>query len=214
MVPDYIMGSNRCALFLSCKYHKLHPTYIHRRIAELGKDFELRILLTLVDMDDNASTLLFLNHLAVLNNMTLILSWSEEEAARYLETFKAFEKKDASLIQKREKETHSEQIADVLASIRSINKTDSHQLLSQFGSLEKLIFAPMDELSMCPGIGPKKVKRLFDAFQKPFSSAAVAKKQKLLLEKDNASDTVEKKLNDEIEQSKAENTLESDVQLI
>jgi len=169
MVPDYIMGPNRCALFLSCKYHKLNPTYIHRRIAELGTDFELRVLLTLVDMEDNASTLLFLNHLCVLNNLTLFLSWSEEEAARYLETFKAFEKKDATLIQKREKETYSEQVADVLSTVRSINKTDSQQLLVQFGNFKNVIGASMDELSLCPGIGTKKVKRLFDAFNLPFS---------------------------------------------
>ena len=182
MVPDYIMGSNRCALFLSCKYHKLHPSYIHRRIAELQTDFELRVLLTLVDMEDNANTLLFLNQLCVLNHMTLILAWSDEEAARYLETFKAFEKKDAKLIQRREKETHTDQVADVLASIRSINKTDSQQLMAQFGCFANIIKAPMDELSFCSGIGPKKVKRLFDAFQKPFSRLSAAKKRKTLID--------------------------------
>lgn len=172
MVPDFICGSNRCALFLSLKYHNLHPAYIHHRISELKTDFVLRILLCLVDIEDNAAVLLSLNKIAVLNNLTFLLCWSNEEAARYLETFKAYESKDASSIQKREKDNFIDQVADVLTTVRSINKTDSSQLLSQFGSLKQLIGTPMDELSLCPGIGEKKVRRLFDAFHKPFNIAA------------------------------------------
>lgn len=177
MIPDYIMGINRCTLFLSLRYHSLHPTYIHRRISELRTNFDLRVLLCLVDVDDNASALLVLNKLSVLNNMSLILAWSDEEAARYLETFKAYENRDSSSIQKREKDTFAEQIADVLSTVRSINRTDSSQLLSQFCTLKSLISAPMDELALCPGIGEKKVRRLYDAFNKPFSSAAAKKRR-------------------------------------
>ena len=43
IIPDYIFGPNRCALFLSFKYHNLHPNYIHRRIAELKNDFDVLI---------------------------------------------------------------------------------------------------------------------------------------------------------------------------
>jgi DNA excision repair protein ERCC-1 len=170
MVPDYIMNTSRCALFLSCKYHSLYPQYIHRRIAELKTDFTLRILLVLVDVEDNANTLAFLNKLAVVHNMTLMLAWSEEEAARYLETYKAFDGKDASSIQRREQSLFADQVVDVLSSAKSVNKTDSAQLLSQFGSLKAVIAASMDELCLCPGMGEKKVRRLHDAFHKPFSS--------------------------------------------
>ena len=170
MVPDYVMNSSRCALFLSCKYHSLYPNYIHRRIAELKTDFVLRVLLVLVDVEDNANTLLFLNKLAVLNNMTLILAWSEEEAARYLETYKAFDGKDASSIQRREQTHFADQIADVLSSVPSVNKPDAAQLLSQFSSLKAVVAASMDELALCPGLGEVKVRRLHDACHKPFSS--------------------------------------------
>lgn len=178
MVPDYIFSPNRCALFLSCKYHNLHPNYIHRRISELRTDFDLRVLLLLVDVDDNAATLLFLNKLCVVNSMTLILAWSNEEAARYLETFKAFEGKDASSIQRREQTNFADQVSDVLCAVRSVNKTDSAQLMSQFGTLKGLMAAPMDELSLCPGIGEKKVRRLYEAFHKPFSSTSARKRRK------------------------------------
>jgi DNA excision repair protein ERCC-1 len=170
MVPDYILSAQRCALFLSIKYHTLYPKYIHRRIAELKDDFTLRILLVLVDVDDNANALLFLNKLAVTQNLTLILAWTEEEAARYLETYKAFDGKDASSIQKREQTNFVDQVADFLTTTRSVNKTDSAQLISQFGCLKSVMAASVDELSLCPGLGEKKVKRLYEAFHKPFSS--------------------------------------------
>lgn len=177
MVPDYIMGPTRCALFLSLRYHNLHPDYIHRRVAELRSDFDLRVLLCLVDVEDNTSTLLMLNDLCVQNRLSLLLAWSEEEAARYLETFKAFDGRDASSIQKREHVNYADQVSDVLGSVRSINKTDAGQLLMQFGNLKNLVAASVDELSLCPGVGPKKVRRLYEAFRKPFSSRAAKRRR-------------------------------------
>jgi len=100
----------------------------------------------------------------------MILAWTEEEAARYLETFKAFEGKDASLIQKKKDLTFSEQVTDTLGCIRSVNKTDSATLLSQFGNVKSIMTASLEDIRQCPGIGEKKAKRLFDAFHKPFSS--------------------------------------------
>ena len=177
MVPDYIFASNRCALFLSLKYHNLRPNYVHKRIAELGRDFDLRILLLRVDVEDNAAALLALNKLCVVNDLTLVLAWSDEECGRYLETYKAFEGKDASLIKKKEYSTYAEQVADVLSTVRSVNKTDAAQLLGQFGNLRTLMSAQIDELSLCPGIGEKKVRRLWEAFHRPFSTAAVKRRK-------------------------------------
>ena len=177
MVPDYIFGPTRCALYLSLRYHNLHPDYVHRRIAELKSDFTLRVLLCHVDIEDNASALLFLNDLCVKNNMTLILSWSDEEAARYIETLKAFDGTDTSAIEKRDHTTQMEQVAHALASVRSVNKTDAGQLLNQFGCWKNIVSASVDELSVCPGLGPKKVRRLYEAFRKPFSKEA-AKRRK------------------------------------
>jgi DNA excision repair protein ERCC-1 len=155
IVPDYILGVNRCALFLSLRYHNLHPDYIYRRIRELQSDYTLRVLLVLVDVEENyRPALLFLNKLATQHRLSLLLSWSEEEAARYLETFKAFESKDASLIQKKDKDTFADQLTDVICTVRSVNKTDVSQLLSQLGSFRSIAMADMDELSLIPGMCP------------------------------------------------------------
>lgn len=170
LVPDYIMAATRCALFLSLRYHNLHPNYIHRRVAELKSDFEYRMLLCLVDIEDSAASILFLNDLCVQNNLTLILAWSEEEAARYLETVRAFDGKDPTpVIGKHEPKTHIEKIIRALGSVPSVNKSDASQLLTQFGCFRNLVNASIDELSLCPGIGPKKVRRLHEAFHRPFT---------------------------------------------
>ena len=51
----------------------------------------------------------------------------------------------------------------------SVNQTDSSQLLTQFGSWKNMTQASIEELSVCPGIGVKKVRRLHEAFHRPFS---------------------------------------------
>jgi DNA excision repair protein ERCC-1 len=178
MIPDYIMSSTRCALFLSCKYHSLYPQYIYRRIHELRTDFTLRVLLVLVDLEDNANILLFLNRLAVQHNLSLVLSWSEVEAARYLETYKALDGKDASLILQQKKDSihYTDQVVDFFtASSRSgggtaVNKTDAIQLLSNFTSIRAITAASIEEIGLVPGMGPVKCQRLYDALHKPFVS--------------------------------------------
>jgi DNA excision repair protein ERCC-1 len=179
MVPDYIMSATSCALFLSIKYHQLYPCYILRRLSELRTDFTLRILLVHVDVRDNASALLVLNKMAVTHNLTLILAWTEEEAARYLETFKALHGKDASSIQKREQTNFADQVADFLTAAKPINKTDAGSLMTHFSKVTAIMAASKDELALCEGMGPIKVQRLWDALHKPFSKKrAVERKRK------------------------------------
>lgn len=48
IVPDYVMGRTTCALFLSLRYHNLKPDYINQRLKELGKFYDLRVLLVQV----------------------------------------------------------------------------------------------------------------------------------------------------------------------
>ncbi|KAG0345762.1 Excision repair cross-complementation group 1, partial [Podila humilis] len=50
IVPDFQVGLTSCILFLSIRYHRLHPEYIFNRIAYLGKTFALRVILILVDV--------------------------------------------------------------------------------------------------------------------------------------------------------------------
>ena len=189
MVPDYIWGTTKCALFLSLKYHALHPHYLSTRLAELGHDFVTRILLVLVDVQDSANLLLQLNVLCVRHNLTLVLVWSDEEAARYLETYKALEGKDATAIQRQMRGTFAEQVIDVLLEAGSVNKTDTTQLLGQFGSIRSLVAATTDEFSLVSGMGPVKVQKLYDAFHKPFSSKKASEQRRWKRQREEAEAT-------------------------
>lgn len=53
IIPDYVVGTTACILFLSLRYHSLNPDYIHNRLKLLGKRFELRVLLVQVDTKVN-----------------------------------------------------------------------------------------------------------------------------------------------------------------
>lgn len=98
VVPDYIMGST-CAIFLSIKYHLLHPKYVERRITEVGRNFRLRVLLVYVDDLNSTKALFDLNKICFMSDFTIILAWSNEECARYIETFKNYEDKPSTSIQ-------------------------------------------------------------------------------------------------------------------
>ena len=52
IIPDYVIGQRACAIFLSVRYHLLNPNYIHDRLKEIGSGYELRVLLTQVDVKD------------------------------------------------------------------------------------------------------------------------------------------------------------------
>ena len=43
--PDYIMTPTSAAVFISIRYHLLHPQYVFKRMRELRSEFELRVLL-------------------------------------------------------------------------------------------------------------------------------------------------------------------------
>lgn len=85
----------------SLRYHRIHPEYILDRMSRLARLYILRVLLVLVDVDDYHDVLRELNRNAILNDYTLMLAWSFEEAARYLETYKAFENKPPDLIREK-----------------------------------------------------------------------------------------------------------------
>eukprot|EP01041_Mallomonas_annulata_P005640 gene5640-11379_t len=168
IIPDYVLGTSSCALFVSIKYHLLHPLYIHRRIKELGRDFRLRVVIVLVDVEDNINPLNDLNKICFSNDLTLVLSWSNIEAARYIETFKVYETRPATSIQEREESEFLPRLSSVLTTVKPLNKTDAVTLLEVFGSFKGICSANEQQLLLCPGLGEKKVERLYQALHEPF----------------------------------------------
>ena len=166
--PDFILGASACALFLSVRYHKLHPDYVHGRIREIGRGQHLRVLLVLVDTKDSQTVLRDLSRLAITMDLTLIVAFSNQEAGRYIETFKVYEHKPADMLQERTSQTYLGQFTAALTTVRAVNKTDAVTLASTFGSLAGVAAASREELLLCPGFGEGKASRLHDLFREPF----------------------------------------------
>lgn len=163
--PDYVIGRTACALFLSIRYHALHPNYIYGRINSLGSDYELRVLLVLVDHVEHKSYLKELEKLTIRSGMTLMLAWTVEDAAMYLEKYKLFEEKPADSIM--EKPTNhdyenalDQYMMDALAECKGINKTDAATIVGHFDTFTRIVLADPEELAICPGVGPTKAQRL------------------------------------------------------
>ena len=165
---DYVLGGTTCALFLSLKYHRLHPEYIYSRIRALGKMYHLRILLTMVDITNHEEALRELSKTSMINNLTLILCWSAQEAGRYLELFKSYEHASPASIRAHQAQSYSESLTDFITTPRSINKTDAASLISNYGTLKAAVNAPPEELALIPGWGEKKVKDWHHAVRENF----------------------------------------------
>ena len=93
-VPDYDLGNSACALFLDLKYHTQRPTHIQRRMREVGASdkagaggrWALKILICLANkVSDPTGPLRDLSVIAIHCDFTLIVVWSDLEAALYIE---------------------------------------------------------------------------------------------------------------------------------
>nr|CAG4638683.1 EOG090X0BTB [Cyclestheria hislopi] len=168
IVPDYVMGHTCCALFLSLRYHNLNPQYIHGRLKDLGKQYELRVLLVQVDIKDPYVPIKELTKICLLADLTLLLAWSPEEAGKIIETYKIFEHKPPDLIMEKQEASSFSKISDALTSIKSVNRTDALTLLTNFNTLEHIYAASEEDLSLCPGIGPQKAKRIYRVLHENF----------------------------------------------
>ncbi|CAM9244985.1 unnamed protein product, partial [Laminaria digitata] len=101
-----------------------------------------------------------------------------QEAARYLETYKAYENKSAESIQEKVDDDYLSKLQDCLGVVRSVNKSDVLTLASNFGSLKAVCDASAHELAMCPGLGEKKVARIHEALHAPLSRTSRLKRSR------------------------------------
>ncbi|KIW67767.1 hypothetical protein PV04_06997 [Phialophora macrospora] len=188
---DYVLGATTCALFLSLKYHRLHPEYVYSRIRQLGKLYNLRILLAMVDIENHEEALKELSKTSMINNLTLILCWSSQEAGRYLELFKSYEHASSASIRAQRAGTYQESLTEFVTTPRSINKTDAASLIMNFGSLRAAVNAQPEELALVPGFGEKKVKDWYSTLREPFRVRRAAKSTATLLRQETTLGTDE-----------------------
>jgi DNA excision repair protein ERCC-1 len=165
---DYQVGRTTGVLFLSMRYHRLHPNYIYERLRQVGKSYILRVLVLLIDIKDPDKTIRELTRVSMILEFTVILAWSSEEAAKYIETFKAYENKPLDAIKKRFGNTFLERTSEFLTSAPSISKTDAASLTKRFVTLARLgKDASENTLKNIHGIGPNKISSLVQFLDAP-----------------------------------------------
>ncbi|KAK2004947.1 DNA repair protein rad10, partial [Colletotrichum falcatum] len=177
ILADYSLGLTTCALFLSLKYHRLHPEYIYTRIRNLQGKYNLRIMLTMVDIPNHEEVLRELSKTSLVNNVTIILCWSAAEAARYLELYKSYEHASFSAIRGQQASTYAEKLVEFVTVPRSVNKSDAVALVSNFGSLKNAINADPEQIGIIAGWGAVKVNKWVKAVEEPFRAKKSAKRQ-------------------------------------
>ncbi|KAI0869332.1 restriction endonuclease type II-like protein [Hypoxylon argillaceum] len=165
---DYGLGLTTCALFLSLKYHRLHPEYIYTRIRNLQGKYNLRILLTMVDIPNHEDALRELSKTSLINNVTIILCWSAAEAARYIELYKSYEHANFSAIKGQQATGYAEKLVEFVTVPRGINKADAISLVSAFGSIKNAVNGDPEQVAIIGGWGEKKVKRWCSVVEEPF----------------------------------------------
>ncbi|KAH9590045.1 Excision repair cross-complementation group 1 [Schistosoma haematobium] len=159
----------------SLRYHNLNPEYIFERLRQTKQHYQLSVLLVQVDVVSLLSllqlkkTVFFkpdpyyplkeLCKICWTERLTLMLAWNMEEAARYLEAYKALENKppDNLMVEPAAQTDHIAQVTDFLTSVRRITKADAVSALRKFDTVADIIRADQSTLEKCPGFGQLKV---------------------------------------------------------
>lgn len=158
------------------KYHRLYPEYVYGRIRDLQGKYNLRILLTMVDIANHEDPLRELSKMSLISNVTVILCWSAAEAARYLELYKSYEHAGFKAIQGQQGTSYAERLVDFVTVPRGVNKSDAVSLVSNFGSLKNAINAEPEQIGIISGWGEVKVKRWCSAIEEPFRVKKAARR--------------------------------------
>ncbi|KAG7307767.1 hypothetical protein JYU34_006362 [Plutella xylostella] len=178
IIPDYEIGRAICVLFISLRYHNMNPDYINNRLKELGKKYDLRVLLVQVDMKDPHTPLKNLTRICLLADLTLMLAWNPEEAAKIIENYKIYENKPPDRIMEKIENDPHQKIVNALSSVKPVNKTDAMTLITTFGTLENIIKATEHRLAECPGFGATKAKKLYKVLHEPFLKSGIRQEKK------------------------------------
>lgn len=153
--------------------------------------YTFQILLFLLNLPDGDKSLHDVNSICQRRGWSLIICYSFQEAAEYLENLakasqhneqtimKQYQdyKKNVQTLKKKqcnvvEEEDSNKEICKIalnfLTSIRSINTSDAMSLLDNFGSIRKISDATEEELCAVSGLGRIKARNIVNFFKQSF----------------------------------------------
>ena len=122
----------------------------------------------MVDIPNHEDALRELSKCSLVNNVTVILTWSAAEAARYLELYKSYEHASFGAIKGQQATGYAERLVEFVTVPRTVNKADAVALVSTFGSLRHAVNATPEQVGVVGGWGEKKVRAWCRAVEEPF----------------------------------------------
>ena len=170
MLVDYRLGRSCGLLFLSVKYHRLHPNYIYERLRAVPKErYRLQIILLVLDDPNNWSradkTVREITRAGLLLGWTVLVAWCADEAARWIESLHSRQHRTTAVI--RERPTGG--VEETVLVECGLNKTDVKRVVDYAGgSLSKVCALTKDDLVGLRGFGDKKAASFLDALDAPF----------------------------------------------
>ncbi len=129
----------------------------------------------MVDIPNHEDALRELSKTSLVNNVTVILTWSAAEAARYLELYKSYEHAGFSAIRGQQAAGYAERLVEFVTVPRNVNKADAVALVGSFGSLRNAVNAQADQVGVVGGWGEKKVRSWCAAVEEPFRARKAKK---------------------------------------
>ena len=184
-LSDFYISPVFQILYLSLKYHNLHPEYLGERWKLFNKgstindssrtDKALRVLLVNIDIPSPQATLRQIQGFCMKVGLTVVLVWSLEDAGNYIAMAKSVDDAPtkARSIEGNKATDYHTCANEALTGIRLVNITDATNLLANCKSIKKIVLEGCkgdnsDGLSNIHGLGPKKLRALKDTFSDPF----------------------------------------------
>ncbi|EPR79464.1 Ercc1 DNA repair protein [Spraguea lophii 42_110] len=158
---DYEVDGDISILFLSLRFHLCKPDYIYKKIKI---KYNLKILLLLVDIPNYELLITELFEFCDFYDTTIILSYSNEEAARYIQSFDLNKKRTENIIQKKE----GDHKMRFLCGIPKITKEDAVNLEMKYKNIKNIINSSGEELKGINNMGDKKIKSMKEYWEMSF----------------------------------------------
>lgn len=188
VLSDYYISPTFQILFLSLKYHNLHPEYLEHKWRKFNKgsiindpnsnDKALRVLLVHVDITNPQDTLRRILSFCNKVRLTLVLAWSQEEAGNYIATAKSIDDaptKAKKSIEGNKATDYNTCVSEALTGIKLVNKSDVANLLGNCKSIKQVVLESCREdngdgfgLANIHGLGATKLRNLKQTFLEPF----------------------------------------------
>lgn len=162
LATDYQPNENTSILFLSLKFHIAKPEYIHKRLKKI--QHAIKILLISIDTQNYESILPEMHKIAFDYDHNLILTFSDDESARYIKSFEKVNKKSVEYIRSKK-----DNIDEFLKSIPKITSRDVDNIKRCNISLRELINRSNAEIKVIDGMGDVKCEVLAQYFDKNFT---------------------------------------------